>query len=522
MSLEYRFTSGVHAVTGSSPWDTGRTGVTQITIPTTRQGIYDALAAALVAAGFTRFDNFTAGAASSANTNRDDIWFSEGETAPSTSSAGKHIVFRTSLSDAGSAGNRYLGVQIAAGRDDTATALTGTWTWNGTTTVTTTDTSQVIVGSQIQLDSDGQWFTITSITPNTSVVISNPLTLTIPSGATGSSILTPGLTQVIGPGDAMTWITTPFAVNDHRWDLGAADFNSDIQILASLDFVWMVVQNTAHTGTMFTLFVGDYEPVNANANVMVSGGALSAGDFVTITTEDGAGTALDPRVAGYRIGDRVRIVNVDPNGTPRAETQIIVGISATDITVRRLRYSYDGDDDTVSPRVYGARIGMHPQPIMRGMWGNNELELTILNVQLRTPFHQILVDRPSFDATNGDFSAGTTSGDGVDRHLIVYAELDTHAQTNDEFGSGTTGNERTLRFTTRGVGVRSMEIEGAAIPVPGAILGRLPRLMTYNGTVAYYPHDNMLRDRASPQEDFVPFRFTSTSTRNYVLGPTPG
>jgi hypothetical protein len=58
----------------------------------------------------------------------------------------------------------------------------GTWTWNGTTTVTSTDTSEVAVGEWIKLISDGQMFEITSITPNVSVTLLNPDSLTIPSG----------------------------------------------------------------------------------------------------------------------------------------------------------------------------------------------------------------------------------------------------------------------------------------------------------------------------------------------------
>ena len=66
-------------------------------------------------------------------------------------------------------------------------ALSGTWTWDGTTTVLATDTSEVAVGNWISLDSDAQSFKITAIVANTSVSIENPRSLTIPSGATGSS-----------------------------------------------------------------------------------------------------------------------------------------------------------------------------------------------------------------------------------------------------------------------------------------------------------------------------------------------
>jgi hypothetical protein len=67
------------------------------------------------------------------------------------------------------------------------TTLLGTWTWDGTLTVLATNTSQVAVGNWIRLDSDNQFFKITAITPNTDVTIENPGSLTVPSGATGSS-----------------------------------------------------------------------------------------------------------------------------------------------------------------------------------------------------------------------------------------------------------------------------------------------------------------------------------------------
>lgn len=67
-------------------------------------------------------------------------------------------------------------------------ALLGTWTWDGTTTVTTTDTSYLRVGDWIRHDTDGQWFEVSSITPNTNVVILNPDTLTIPNTVNASSI----------------------------------------------------------------------------------------------------------------------------------------------------------------------------------------------------------------------------------------------------------------------------------------------------------------------------------------------
>lgn len=46
MALIYHFTSGIRP-SNTGPWDTGRAGVTEISQPTTRQGIFDAIVAAL-------------------------------------------------------------------------------------------------------------------------------------------------------------------------------------------------------------------------------------------------------------------------------------------------------------------------------------------------------------------------------------------------------------------------------------------------------------------------------------------
>ena len=65
--------------------------------------------------------------------------------------------------------------------------LSATYTWDGTTTVLSGDTSEVSAGDFLRLDVDGQYFEITSITPNVSVTISNPEALVIPTGSSQSS-----------------------------------------------------------------------------------------------------------------------------------------------------------------------------------------------------------------------------------------------------------------------------------------------------------------------------------------------
>lgn len=66
-------------------------------------------------------------------------------------------------------------------------AIAQTLTWDGTPTVTTADTSGLSVGDHIRLDSDGGWFTIGDVVTDTSLLVLNPLGLTIPSGSTQSS-----------------------------------------------------------------------------------------------------------------------------------------------------------------------------------------------------------------------------------------------------------------------------------------------------------------------------------------------
>lgn len=70
---------------------------------------------------------------------------------------------------------------------DVPTSLAATVTWDTTTTVLFDSTAEISVGDCIQLDSDGQLFKIASIVTDTSATIENPHSLTIPSGATGSS-----------------------------------------------------------------------------------------------------------------------------------------------------------------------------------------------------------------------------------------------------------------------------------------------------------------------------------------------
>lgn len=62
------------------------------------------------------------------------------------------------------------------------TALPVAATWNGTATVTIGNTSGAAVGDSIRLKDDPNSFEIITVTTNVSYTITNPLSLTIPSG----------------------------------------------------------------------------------------------------------------------------------------------------------------------------------------------------------------------------------------------------------------------------------------------------------------------------------------------------
>lgn len=123
---------------------------------------------------------------------------------------GQTILFAKAVEDIVNRGNVTLYIDDGTGAAEavafTAEALTAVFTWNGTTTITTPDTSEVAAGDWLRLDSDGQWFEIQSVVPNTSVTISNPGALGIPSGATQTSKATDIITEGLAgppPGSAV-------------------------------------------------------------------------------------------------------------------------------------------------------------------------------------------------------------------------------------------------------------------------------------------------------------------------------
>lgn len=403
MALVYRYSDGTNATSVSgagpfpgTPWDTGRAGVVARARTTTRQGIYDEIAAALVAAGWTRV--VAAGAP-----NNDDHWFSAGE------SGTRHICVRTRHTLVGS--NRYVEFYVGVKLD---------------------------AGGLIQAGVGGQ-----------------------------SSVI-------------------------DRLDTTTADYTSDFHIVGDLDSMWFVFQNVNHSGSMLVAMVGELIPVDLNTNVMITSGALTAGEQVQIAVTG------NPIALGYRALDPVQIINVAAAGVARAETQIITRVTSSSIYVRQLGQAYDA----------GARVGAAPMMTSRLVSNNTELD-TIQGVvsNVVTPLMHDRLNRTS------DLAVDNALPNGQIMNQANYALLRSWEQTASEFGSGTTGNNRTLRFTARTI----------AVGVGGRTwAGRLPRLLSYPGTPVYYPHDYGRYDRVTPAQDFVPFRFTSISARHYMLGSTPG
>jgi len=234
------------------------------------------------------------------------------------------------------------------------------------------------------------------------------------------------------------------------------------------------------------------KPVYSNSNTLVLDvGGVAAGDHVL------APVTTNPIVAGFRPNDIVQLVNTPKASTPRAEHATIIDVTSTAVLLRRLLQSFDA----------GARFGMNPVPIGRFVGQDVELDNA---VGVTNNFSSPMFD-PMLNRSGGDFAADNALPSGTLLAAIDYSLLNTHAQTGTEFGSGATGNNRSLRFTCRTIAV--------GVPQLGN-MGKVPGLIAYPGTPAFYPHDYG-RERFGTTRDYVSFRFTAASTRSFMFGPTP-
>ena len=400
MTRIYQATDGTSAssISGNgtlagTPWDTGRTGVSLLTRPSTREIIYNNIVAALVAAGWTQYvKNATAGS-------QDNVFESDGEDGTA------NLCIRVQQQTSG----RYIYFYVAP-----------------------------------KLDSSND------------------------------------LVQAIG-GQSST---------ADRWDLTSSNFTADMQILATKDYIWVVTQNINHTSSMFCAFLGNLETYFGIPTILATSGAVSAGSFVEIAT------TVDPHTAGYRMGDTIQILEVAKAGSALTEYCTVAAVSATSVTVRRLQNSYSA----------GAKLGTHPCPIVKFVGANTQFQGSNTPTNLTSPFLPATVDGLNTFAS-GSFPSG------AELNALEYALQSVYASTGDEYGTATTPNDRTLRFTCRTM----------AVGFDGAACGQvLPGIIAYNGTPSFYPHDYRRADRLSSLKDYVPMRFTATGTLYYLLGPTAG
>ncbi len=282
------------------------------------------------------------------------------------------------------------------------------------------------------------------------------------------------------------------AATHDRCDLGAADFTADFHCSANLDRFWFVVQNVNHTATMFVLGSGNLDVFEGNQNVLITSGAVSAGDFVTILT------TTNPLSLGFRAGDVLQVVEVAAAGSPLAERFRVHDVTTTGIVAESLASSYSA----------AARIGVLPNPVFRFLGANTEVTNTLTAGRVTTPYYHRGVISNDLVALDGFAS-------GIQEYGASFALGRDYVETplGNALGTGTTANERTQRFTCREVGLM--------LPAGERLIGALPGLFAYPGTPVYYPHDDMENSRSSPLSRYVPLRFTATSTQHFMMGPTP-
>ena len=281
------------------------------------------------------------------------------------------------------------------------------------------------------------------------------------------------------------------AVSDanNRWDLGAADFTSDMFVLASKDSLFAMVQNINHTSSVFWVHIGVGARTGVmNPNVMALNAGATTGTYVNLDV-----TPASPAGLGYRVGESVTIVETAKASSAKAHKVLITGIGANSIEVRNLPATY----------AAGALVGANASPLFRAVAAN---ELPTDTTAWRSPFY--LSDQ---DPDGADVLAVNRSAANGQALVIEFTAFNAYA-TNGEFGAGNTKNARTNRFTCRTITLKSSTLE--------SLLCKVPSLIAFPGNVTLYPHDVMLADRVTPNKHFVGFRPTSSTAERWMVGPT--
>lgn len=269
-------------------------------------------------------------------------------------------------------------------------------------------------------------------------------------------------------------------------DFGSQDAPMELQILASLDFVWVFVsaQSNQHA---FSAFAGLLDRVGCSDEVLTVGGAGAAAGASALIE-----TTTNPRSSGVAPGDVLTIIQQDEH--PKGETVLVIEVLPGGVVVEQLREDY----------APGSRIGENPCPLVAGHVGNGPIE----SLKLRSCYRLGSVGQTEFLDGPGVFPALGLSWPiiGKDRRPgTVGAGL----------GVDQTPEERSRRFICPQTAVRS----------GGAIVGGLPGLYLYPGLASFFPHDTLLRDRnVKEPQDYLPVRFDGYSSHrneHFALGPTP-
>lgn len=268
-----------------------------------------------------------------------------------------------------------------------------------------------------------------------------------------------------------------------QWSI-AADTTFDYIIMATADFFWMTLRRVSDN-VVFSVFVGNLErDSTTNPNTLITSSNVSAGTNVSIPV------GSNPQTLGYVPGDFVQIISTAAADAAQAQTVRIVDTTASSVKVDSLAAGY----------LSGARIGALPSPIMRFVGQDTDPDST---ANWYSPLIFAVVGATTDLATSpGQVIAGVDFAAG------------NSLTAQDGFGTGTTANKRTRRFTCR-----SLELRDS----PGnAVIGRVPGVFGYPGTNSYYPNDTGTWNRVTPNQRFLAVRFNSvTTTKNWVFGKAP-
>lgn len=298
--------------------------------------------------------------------------------------------------------------------------------------------------------------------------------------------------------------------------------NYEMQIFASRDFCWVFLRRST---TYQTIFVGNLTPVAGNPTKVFTSGAAAAGEFVTVNC------ASDPRVAGYRVNELVQIVNLANSGSAVAEHAHIVGLSATTVTFRRLRFSYDT----------GAVFGFYPCPIAQLMTSNNDTNFMSNVGHWRTPFIHGLANMPDGDYVIDNLTTGGGQGiipsanpyfqDIYGLDMAVGLPLHEGSTLERGYGSQTDPSRRSEKFICRSMqlvvaGSTKNRTTLSGLSPEGnrpTALGVLPAVFAYPGSVILTPNPDIAeRNRANTTvEDYFFWRLTGSSSEYYICGPVP-